>query len=344
MLAVRVHPAPSDSKPYSPSNPAPSSALSLDKVPIPKPSRQGDVLIKVMATTVIRDALTWPETYATDFAIPGHDFSGVVEDVFLGPGGSSRTTQLKRGDEVFGMAHAERGSTWAEYTIVTEDEVVRKPERLTWEEAASLPLSGLTAFEALFEHAGIPLPAGPGERKNKLKNQRILITGSSGGVGIYLVQLAAMAGLHVVAASSSTARNGAFLKSLGVDEVVEYACLENESASSFDLIIDTVGGEVLCRCWSWISGNGTLISVDSSSFDFVDSHQERRVREGKENVRALFFIVRSDGGTLTNLATLVELGQLKPFVLQTFELSQAREAYDRASSKSSGYGKVVIRV
>ncbi|PLN74648.1 hypothetical protein BDW42DRAFT_181908 [Aspergillus taichungensis] len=344
MLAVRLHPAPSDSKPYSPSNPAPSSALRLDKVPIPKPSRQGELLIKVMATTVIRDALSWPETYATDFAIPGHDFSGVVENVFLSPEGGSRTTQFRRGDEVFGMAHTDRGSTWAEYTIVTEDEVARKPERLTWEEAASLPLSGLTAFEALFEHARIPLPAEQGKADRKLKGQRLLITGSSGGVGIYLVQMAAMAGLHVVAASSSTARNGAFLKSLGADEVVEYACLEKERASSFDLIIDTVGGEVLCRCWSWISGNGTLISVDSSSFDFVNFHQERRIREGKEDVRALFFIVKSDGDTLANLATLAELGQLKPFVLQQFELSQAREAYDRASSNSSGHGKVVIRL
>ncbi|EAW21214.1 NADP-dependent oxidoreductase [Aspergillus fischeri NRRL 181] len=347
MQAVRLHPAPNGSKPYSPTNPAPPSALKLDKIPTPKPSRRGEILIRVKATTAIRDALTWPETYATEFAIPGNDFSGIVEDVFANPDSTTTTTtsQFKRGDQVFGMTHADRGSTWAEYTIVHEHEATLKPETLPWEKAACLPLSGLTAFQALFEHAGLPFPADAavGEEEGMIR-KRVLITGSSGGVGIYLVQLAAIAGLHVVAASSSTERNGEFLRGLGADEVVEYSALGENVEGSFDLIVDTVGGEILRRCWSWVSGYGTLISVDSASFDFVNEHRKCGTNKGKEDVRALFFIVRSDAEALRQLATLADRGRLKLFVLQTFDLSQAQEAYEQASSKASGYGKVVIQI
>ncbi|KAF7173678.1 hypothetical protein CNMCM5623_005904 [Aspergillus felis] len=221
------------------------------------------------------------------------------------------------------MTHADRGSTWAEYTIVHEHEATLKPENLTWEEAACLPLSGLTAFEALFEHAGLPFPDAVGGEE--MAGNRVLITGSSGGVGIYLVQLAAIAGLHVVAASSSTERNGEFLRGLGADVVVEYSALGENVEGSFDLIVDTVGGEILRRCWSWISRKCGFC-------------------KGKEDVKALFFIVRSDAEDLGKLATLADLGRLKLFVRQKFELSQAQEAYEQASSKASGYGKVVIRI
>ena len=340
MQAIRVHPGPKHLVPFSPSNPAPPSALQLDKVPIPKPESPGDVLIRVKATTVIRDSLTWPETYATELAIPGHDFAGIVED-----GG---ITGFQRGDQVFGMASADSGSTWAEYTVVREGEIARKPRNLSWEEAASLPLSALTAFEALFEHAGLPWPEGsPGDgekAEQPRKGKRVLVTGSSGGVGIYLIQLAAIAGLHVVAASSSNARNETFLKSLGATEVTEYSTLKENPETSFDIIIDTVGGEILAGCWSWISPEGTLVSVDSASFDFVNDHRGRGLCKGKENVRALFFIVKSNGKALERLARLAELGRLKPFVLKEFKLAQAREAYEQASSKSFGHGKVVIKV
>ena len=340
MQAIRVHPAPKHLKPFSPSNPAPPSALQLDEVPIPRPENHGDILIKVKATAVIRDSLTWPETYAMELAILGHDFAGIVED-----GG---TTNFQQGDEVFGMASVDSGSTWAEYTIIREGEIARKPRDLSWEEAASLPLSALTAFEALFEHAGLPWPeSSPGEdqkQEQPRNGKRVLVTGSSGGVGIYLIQLAAIAGLHVVAASSSNARNETFLKSLGATEVTEYSTLKENPETFSDYIIDTVGGEILAGCWSWISRTGTLVSVDSASSDFVNDRRGRGLCKGKENVRALFFIVKSNGKALERLAGLAGLGRLKPFVLKEFELAQARQAYGQASSKSSGRGKVVIKV
>ncbi|KAJ5513241.1 hypothetical protein N7463_002793 [Penicillium fimorum] len=341
MRAIRVHPASASSLPYSPANPAPSSSLHLDQIPRPKPKCQGELLVRVKATTVIRDALTWPETYATEYAILGHDLSGIVEETYEKSGDVQSI--FKSGDEIFGMTHADRGSTWADYTVVKEEEIAQKPKNLNWEQAASLPLSALTAYQALFEHGGIPLPAQlNGDERHRANSPKILVTGASGGVGIYLVQLAAVAGLHVVAATSSNARNESFLKSLGAHDTVEYTRLEPETA--FDVIIDTVGGEVLANCWEIVTKSGMLISVDSSSFDFVNIHRQRGLCDGKENVKALFFIVTSDGRALGDLAKLAEAGLLKSFVAETYELAQAREAYEKASTKAPGHGKIVMRI
>lgn len=350
MQAVRVHPAAASSTPYSPSNPAPPSALQLDQdIPIPEPSGPGDLLVRVQATTVIRDSLTWPETYHGEYAILGNDVAGVVEKV--GPGSAGR---FKAGDEVFGMAHPTRASTWAGYTIMKEDEVAPKPSNLSWEQAAAMPLSALTAYEALFVHAGLPEPDFLGSetqrqsttapsQKPKSKPRQVLITGAAGGVGIYLVQLARIAGLEVVAASGSNVRNGSFLERLGADQTVEYGQLK-EVPEKYDLIIDTVGGDVLAGCWSLVGNSGTLITVDSLSFGFVEEHARRGLSEGKESVKALFFIVSGGRGAMEGLAGLAQLGLLLPFVVETFPLDRAREAYERASAPSQGHGKVVLTV
>lgn len=350
MQAVRIHPTSRSSTPYSPANPAPPSALHLDhNIPIPELSNPGDLLIRVKATSIIRDTLTWPETYNCDYAIPGNDFSGVVEKVFPGPGDTH--PRFKPGDEVFGMTHPDRASAWAEYAIVEEDEVALKPPNLIWEQAASLPLSAQTAYEALFEHAGIPEPSLPNTPKGESASRpnvsqtprRVLITGAAGGVGIYLVQLARLAGLEVVAASSSRIRNELFLEHLGADQTVEYGQLE-QSPGNYDIIIDTVGGDILAACWSLVADSGTLITVDSLSSGFVEEHRRRGLSKGKENVKAMFFIVSGGRKALESLAKFAELGILLPFVVETFPLSQVRQAYERASMKSSGHGKVILTV
>ncbi|KAJ5996806.1 hypothetical protein N7522_008466 [Penicillium canescens] len=347
MQAIRIKPAPETETPYSPTNPAPSKCLTNDKIPIPRPKSPTDLLIKIKATTIIRDMLTWPEYYHQQYTIPGHDFSGTVAAVFESDSSTSSSPSPPHnfiiGDEVFGMANTNRASTWAEYAIVSVDEVARKPRTLGWEEAAALPLSALTAYEALFRHAGIPVPiVGSGKERN-VSSKRVLITGASGGVGIYLVQLAASAGVHVVAASSSNVRNGEFLRGLGAGEVVEYGDLEGVNGA-FDVIVDCVGGEVLSKCWGFVKGDGVLISVDSASFDFVAEHQKRGLCDGKEGVKALFFIVEGDGEVLSALAALAESGALRSFVAATFPIESVREAYDFANGRFEGRGKVVLTV
>ncbi|KAJ6134120.1 hypothetical protein N7523_000442 [Penicillium sp. IBT 18751x] len=338
MQAIRLHPAPPKSTPYSPSNPAPSTALQLDHdIPIPVPSEPRELLVRVKATTVVRDMLSWPETYAHEYAIPGNDVAGIVTKVF------SSVSKFKPGDEVFGMANADRAATWAEYTIVKEDEVARKMDTLTFAQAAALPLSAQTAYEALFEHARIPRPTVEEflSRPSPRKDHRVLITGAAGAVGVYLVQLAAASGVHVVAASSSNARNGEFLRSLGADEVVEYSML-HKHIRQFHVIIDVVGGEVLANCWAFVAETGVLISVDSASFNFVEEHEKRGLR--KVGVHALFFIVKGSPDALRYIAELVGAGAIRPFVADVYPLARAREAYDLANGRFSARGKVIIAV
>ncbi|KAJ5674679.1 uncharacterized protein N7477_004613 [Penicillium maclennaniae] len=338
MQAIRLHPAPPETTPYSPSNPAPSTALQLDHdISIPVPSEPGELLIRVKATTVVRDMLSWPETYAHEYAIPGNDVAGIVTEVF------SSVSKFKPGDEVFGMANADRAATWAEYTIVKEGEVARKMDTLTFAQAAALPLSAQTAYEALFEHARIPRPTVEEflSRPSTRKDHRVLITGAAGAVGVYLVQLAAASGVHVVAASSSNARNGEFLRSLGADEIVEYSMLDRHMGQ-FDVIIDVVGGEVLANCWAYVAETGVLISVDSASFNFVEEHEKRGLR--KVGVHALFFIVKGSPDALRYIAELAHAGAIRPFVADVYPLARAREAYDLANGRFYARGKVIIAV
>lgn len=280
--------------------------------------------------------LTWPETYAKEFTIPGHDFSGIVA-------ATAPNSNFRIGDEIFGMAHADRASTWAQYAVVQEYEVARKPA-LSWEEAAALPLSAQTAYEALFVHAGLAAPVVGEEEDQKQKDgqnyqadKRILVTGAAGGVGICLVQLAAWAGVHVVAASSSDERNREFLESLGADEVIEYGALEG----TFDVVVDCVGGTVLEKCWGLVRDGGALISVDSGSFDFVSSHLKSGI--GRLNVTASFFIVEG-GNALGVLGKLADRGLLRSFVAASFDLERIREAYDFANGRFEGRGKVILTI
>lgn len=338
MQAIRLRPAPPKSTPYSPSNPAPSTALQLDHdVPIPVPSAPGELLIRVKATTVIRDMLNWPETYVHEYTILGNDVAGIVTEVF------SSASKFKPGDEVFGMANIDRAATWAEYTIVKEDEVARKPDTLTFAQAAALPLSAQTAYEALFEHARIPLPTVEESlsRPTTKKNHRTLITGAAGAVGMYLVQLAAAAGGPVVAATSSNARNGEILRGLGADEVVEYSMLGGY-LGQFDAIIDVVGGEVLAKCWDYVAETGVLVSVDSASFNFVEEHEMRGLR--KVGVHALFFIVKGSPDALRYIAELAAARAVRSFVADVYPLPRAREAYDLVNGRFYGRGKVILSV
>ncbi|KAJ5623849.1 hypothetical protein N7510_000158 [Penicillium lagena] len=338
MQAIRVYPAPPETTPYSPSNPAPSTALQLDhNVPIPRPSQLGELLVRVKATTIIRDMLKWPETYAHEYSIPGNDLAGIVTEVF------SPDSKFKPGDKVFGMVHVDRAATWAEYTVVKEDEVVLIPTAFTFAQAAALPLSAQTAYEALFDHARIPIPTVEEVKTRSVcrKAQRVLITGAAGAVGVYLIQLAAAAGVKVVAATSSNARNEEFLRSLGVDDAVEYGMLERYRGE-FDVIIDVVGGELLEKCWEYVTETGLLVSVDSGSFNFVQEHEKRGLC--RTGVRALFFIVKGSTEALHYLADLVEVGAVRSFVVDDYPLAKAPEAYDLANGRYFGRGKFILSI
>jgi NADPH:quinone reductase-like Zn-dependent oxidoreductase len=218
----------------------------------------------VYATGVIANELKWDATYQTKagnpraLPIPGRDLSGVVEEV--GPG----VTTLVPGSEVYAMLDFGCDGAEAEYTIALPNELAPKPGTLDHVQAAAVPLSALTAWQALFEHANL----GAG--------QTVLIHGAAGGVGVFAMQLARLAGAQVIATTS--ARNGDFLRELGATEVIDYTTTRfEEVVKRVDVVFDTVGGDTLQRSWQVVKPGGVLVSVVSPrpSADGAKGHDAR---------------------------------------------------------------------
>lgn len=294
--------------------------LIYEDVPSPRPGR-GEVLVRVYATGVIAPELTWPETYQTragserSLPIPGHDFSGVVEEV--GPGVST----LLRGAEVYALTAFDRDGAQAEYTIALPDELAPKPRSLDYVQAAAVPLTALTAWQAFFDHAGLSAV------------QSVLIHGAAGGVGIFAVQFARLTGAQVIATAS--ARNRDLLRALGASTIIDYTTTRfEEVVHDVDLVLDTVGGDTLERSWAVVKKGGMLISVASPP-----STEQAR----KHGVRSVWFIVEPNREQLIQIGALIDEGKIRPIIETILPLSQARQAYEQGASGHTR-GKIVLRV
>jgi NADPH:quinone reductase-like Zn-dependent oxidoreductase len=176
----------------------------------PKPVLMpGDALVRVHASSITKTELTWDETYVNDKgepptpAIPGHEFSGVVEEV------APAVTSVKPGEEVYGLASFTRDGSAAEFIAIHADDLAPKPKSLDHIQAAAVPLAALTAWQALFSHAGLR------------KGQSTLIHGGAGGVGTFAVQLANWAGANVITTAASN--NHDFVGQLGAHQVIDYS-------------------------------------------------------------------------------------------------------------------------
>ncbi len=296
-------------------------ALVYEDAPQPQPG-PGEVLVHVYATAIIATELKWDVTYQTPegnlnlLPIPGRDLSGVVEEVGTG------VTTLVKGSEVFGMLGYSRNGAGAEYAIALPDELAPKPVTLDHVQAAAVPLSALTAWQAFFDQAH--LSAG----------QTVLIHGGAGGVGVFAVQLARWAGAQVIATAS--VRNRDFLRQLGASEVVDYTATRfEEAAHNVDLVLDTVGGGTLQRSWQVIRTGGMLISI-------VDSQPPNALVKG-DDIRFAYFVVEPNHDELLQISTLIDAGRLRPNIDAVFPLAQARQAYEQAA-KGHTRGKIVLRV
>ena len=295
--------------------------LVYEDVPQPHPG-PGEVLVRVAATGVFVNELRWNETYVTPagserfLPIPGRDLSGVVVEV-----GPSVSTIIK-GAEVYAMLGYSRDGAEAEYTIALPGELAPKPRTLDHVQAAVVPLSALTAWQGLFEHASL------------VAGQTILIHGGAGGVGVFVVQLAHWAGAHVIATASS--HNGDFLRELGVDEFIDYTTTRFEDAvHDVDFVFDTVGGDTQQRSWQVIKSGGVLVSVVSPPppADATEGH----------GVGFVWFIVEPNREQLVQIGALIDAGKLRPIIDAVFPLAQARQAYEQAA-KGHTRGKIVLRV
>jgi NADPH:quinone reductase-like Zn-dependent oxidoreductase len=295
--------------------------LVYEDAPQPSPGA-GEVLVRVYATGVIATELTWVPTYETkagsvrELPIPGHDLSGVVEEV--GPG----VMPLARGSEVYALTAFDRDGAEAEYTIALPSEIAPKPRTLDHVQAAAVPLTALTAWQALFEHAHL------------VAGQRVLIHGAAGGVGVFAVQLARWAGAHIIATAS--AHNRDFLRELGANEIIDYTTTRFEDVvQHVDVVFDLVGGDTLQRSWQVITPGGVLVSVVSPRPSFEEAKAY--------DVRPVWFVVEPNREQLIQIGALIDAGNLRPIVETVLPLSQARQAYEQGS-RGHTRGKIVLRV
>ena len=246
--------------------------------------------------------------------VVGWDVSGTVEAV--GPG----VTLYTPGDEVFGMLPFPHGhGAHAQYAVGPTRVFVPKPDRLDHVQAAAMPMAGLTAWQALVDTAHI----GAGSR--------VLINGAGGGVGHLAVQIAKARGAHVVALASAAKAD--FVRSLGADEVIDYAATDfTRAVADLDAVLEVIGGDYPARALEVLKPGGTLVStLPPTLAPIAEAAAERGVR-----LAGLF--VEADALGMTALADLAATGQLVPTIAATFPLDEAAAA----QSGSHGPGKVVL--
>jgi NADPH:quinone reductase-like Zn-dependent oxidoreductase len=294
-------------------------ALLASTAPIPVPGA-GEILIRVHASGVTPTELLWYPTTHTQSggtrrgAIPGHEFSGIVEAV------GADVDSIWNGREIFGMNDWFAEGATAEYCITVPTSVALKPSRLTHAEAAAVPIGALTSWQGLFDRAG--LQAG----------ERILIHGGSGAVGLFAIQLARRAGAHVI--TTASARNLDFLMNLGAHETIDYKLERfDEKLRDLDVIFDLVGGETLARSWGLLKPNGRMVTIAANSEGTKDARIEKA-----------FFIVEPNHQQLTEIGRLLDGGELQSFVDEIVPLAQASDAYCGKRKSRKNRGKVVLTV
>lgn len=317
-----------------------SIALELrDDLPLPVPNLAvGEHLIKVQATSPCSGELLWGKNFPSTLEggkalIPCYDLSGTV------------VTAPKHSPFPVGMAIWTRTTAWRagnarQFTIATEEELAEKPKDLSWEEAASIPLSGFTAFQALFEQGGLALGWQGPEEKAKNVGKRLLIDAAAGGVGVVALQLAKAAGVGEIVALCGPA-NVELVKELGATEVIDYRQQSlgawcDEGGKQADLVFDLLGGQTLKDCWKCVKANGVLLSIN-------DPNLETFRPADKADVVAKFFIMESKGSQLDEMAKLVDKGQLRAIIDSVWNLEQYEKAFEIVCS-GHAKGKVIIRV
>lgn len=288
----------------------------------PKPALQpGDALVRVIATSITKTELTWDETYRDCEGrpriptIPGHEFAGIVDAL------APEAAGVRAGDAVYALSSFCRNGSTAEFLAIRAADLAPKPQSLNFEQAAAVPLAGLTAWQALFDHAQIK------------KGDRVLIHGAAGGVGTYAVQLANWKGAEVIATASANDHN--FLRELGAVEVIDYTREHfEEKVEGVDVVLDSIGGETQQRSWGVLRRGGILISIVSPVAD------EKAASLG---VRGVFFIVEPNRAQLIQLGQLIDKGDLRVVVGAVLPLARAREAFEQGSAGHKR-GKIVLQV
>ncbi|EFH82537.1 NADP-dependent oxidoreductase [Ktedonobacter racemifer] len=294
--------------------------LRLEEVAQPEPGI-GEVLIRVHATGVlpiewkIRQGAFHDVMPASFPYVPGSAVAGMVEAV--GPG----VSEFRKGQAVFGRSN--KGS-YAEYTTAAVENLALKPEALSFDEAATISGGATTAWTALFETAELRV------------GQSILIHGAAGGVGLFAVQFARWKGARVIGTASKA--NVDFVRSLGAESVVDYTTTPFEQvAQDVDVVLDSIGGDVLARSLRVVRQGGILVSLLVSPSQ--EQAQELGIRATKNTASLPYPSTR----LLGDIAQLIVEGQVRTVIARTFPLREAGRAHE-LSQTGHGRGRIVLHI
>jgi NADPH:quinone reductase-like Zn-dependent oxidoreductase len=295
----------------------PPDVLRVETAPRPEPG-DGEVLVRVQSAGVNPIDWKYRAGYLQEFMplelphIPGLDLAGTVAAVGAG------ASDFSPGDDVLGRG----AGTYAEYAVAPATTLAHKPAAVSFDQAATLAIGGVTVWASLFEAAKLE----PG--------QRLLVHGGAGGVGSFAVQLGHWKGAQVVATAS--AGNLDLVRRLGADEVIDYTAVRFEDElRDLDVVLDTVGGEVTDRSWGVLRPGGMLVVI--AGMPDADTAAARGVRTSGTQAPEVTSPI------LAQLAALVESGDLDPQVGETFPLADAARAH-AASETGHGHGRIVLHI
>lgn len=294
--------------------------LVLEGAPVPEIGPR-EALIRVHAAGVTPTELTWNSTFTTKDkkdrlpVIPAFEVAGTVEEVMADAAG------LTKGDAVYGLLDFWRDGAAAEYVVAKASDLAPKPKSLSFAYSAAIPLSGLTAWQSLFDYAKLS------------KGDTVLIHGAGGGVGTFAVQFAHWRGAHVFATCSREKAD--LVRGIGADRVIDYSSVKfQEELRGLDVVLDTVGGEVLESSWGVLRPGGSIVTIVG------DVPEEKAAKSG---VKGFSILVEPNREELVQIGRLVDAGEVKPVVDAVFPLSQAKEAFERGLS-GHNRGKLVLSV
>lgn len=325
--------------------------LVLEDGPLPKPVHPEDCLVRIYTASPCVGELHWEEWFPALFnpnreRVPCTEAAGVIVQAPRQQNtGTPNQRIFKEGDEVFWRLQPEMTGNLREYSIARASQLAHKPKNLNWVAAGATPLSALTAWQGVFDQSVLDPDGIFGDSAAREKNSkiRVLITGASGVVGSWAVQLAALAGAGAVVAYAGGA-SAEHLKELGATEVVDYKktslqewVAQDPAQREVDAIMDCVGGATLSSCWYAVKDGGVLLSVAT------DPMQDRPASMTKNLATAKWFLVEPKGSQLDLVAKLIEQGKCVTKVDSAVELEDFQTAFDSVEQKTAK-GKVVIKV
>jgi len=296
----------------------------LEEREIAQPVIQDDqVLLEIHATSI--NPIDWKvragylkEMLPFEFPITlGWDAAGIIVEK------GKNVSNFEVGDRVFARPATTRQGTYAEYVAVEENLLAQMPASMSFDEAAAIPLVGLTAWQCLVDFSEIK------------KDDKVLIHAGAGGVGNFAIQIAKSFGAYVVTTASG--KNEEFVKSLGADKVIDYKKEDfSEMLHDFDIVLDSMGGEIQTKSYKVLKPHGKLVSVAQPP---IEEETE------KYQVDAGFVWLEPKGEQLQQLADMYESGKLKVVIGETFDFNEdsLKEAH-ALSETHHARGKIVIRV